>query len=191
VTDRPFRWLGHSAVRIDAGGGRVYVDPFLLRPKACPPADVILVTNPRAGFLSPEDIAVVRRGGTRVFGPAEVVAAVAGAELLRPGDEVELPFARVRAVPAASATGSFFPRERGWLGYLIEADGVRYWDAGAGDALPEWEGIRADVAFLPVSGRYVMDAAQAEAVGSAAGAGTRVALFLPGDPFRPPAGFAV
>lgn len=189
MTDRRYRWLGHATVRIDTRGGRIYVDPFLLRPKACPPADLILVTNPRAGFFSPEDIAVVRRPGTRVFGPAEVVAETPGAELLRPGDEVELPFARVRAVRAANGAGSFFPRDRNWLGFVIEADTTRYWHAGAGDRIPEMEGIAADVAFLPVSGRYVMDGAAAEAAALAAGATVRVPLFLPGDRFRVPPGF--
>jgi L-ascorbate metabolism protein UlaG (beta-lactamase superfamily) len=189
VTDCRYRWLGHAAVRIDAPGGRIYVDPFQLRPKACPPGDLILVTNPRAGFFSPEDIAVVRGPGTRVFGPSEVVAETPGAELLRPGDEVEFSFARVRAVRAASGAGSFFPRDRNWLGYLIEADGTRYWHAGAGDRIPEMAGIVADVAFLPVSGRYVMDAAAAETAARAAGATVRVPLFLPGDRFRVPPGF--
>ena len=73
--------------------------------------------------------------------------------------------------------------------YLIEAEGVRYYHAGATDRLPEMDAFRADVAFLPVTGGYVMDEGEANAVAEAVGATERVALFLVGDRFRRLAGF--
>ncbi len=180
-----YRWLGHYGVLVEAGGSRVYVDPFLLKPKTSPPADVVLIGCARAPMLSPVDVAFVRTPATRVFGPPEVAAEIPGTEVLAPGDVVRLPGLSVAAVPAHTERTSFFPRERGGLGFVLEAEGWRLYHAGATDPLPEMEGIRADVAFLPVSGRFVMDAAEAARAADLVGAAARHPLLLSGDRFRP------
>jgi len=47
------------------------------------------------------------------------------------------------------------------LAFVVTLDGVRYYHAGDTDLIPEMEGLTVDVAFLPVSGTYVMTAEEA------------------------------
>lgn len=56
---------------------------------------------------------------------------------------------------------NFHPRENGWLGFIAEIDGVRIYHAGDTDIIPEMKDFKVDIALLPVSGTYVMDAEQA------------------------------
>ena len=42
------------------------------------------------------------------------------------------------------------------MGYLVTLEGVKFYHAGDSDAIPEMKSLSVDVAFLPVSGTYVM-----------------------------------
>ena len=67
----------------------------------------------------------------------------------------------VRAVGAYNTDKKFHPKQAGMVGYLFTVSGVTYYHAGDSDHIPEMAGLRPDVALLPVSGTYVMTAAQA------------------------------
>ena len=58
---------------------------------------------------------------------------------------------------------NYHPKQNEWVGYLFEIDGIRFYHAGDTDMIPEMDAITTDVAFLPVSGTYVMDAEEAAA----------------------------
>lgn len=185
-----WEWFGHFAVRIEWGAGVLYVDPFKLRKKRADEADLVLLTNPRVGHLSPEDIDIVRGERTVVAGPVDCVRELGEpSRALGPGDSLELPGLRVLAVPAYNRELGFFPRARSWLGYVLEVEGETFYHAGATDRIPEMQGIQADVAFLPVSGRYVMDGAEAALAGKDVGARNCVGTYLAGDRYIEVLGF--
>ena len=68
---------------------------------------------------------------------------------------------RIEAVPAYNFNKNFHPKANGWLGFIVEIDGVRVYHAGDTDFIPEMKTIRTDIALLPVSGTYVMTAEEA------------------------------
>ena len=160
-------WLGHDSFRLD-GSQTVYIDPWKLGAGA-PPADVVLVTHDHFDHLSLGDIRKLATPATTVVGPASVTAQVEGIATVTvaPGDTVTVGTVTVSAVPAYNidkfrAPGEpFHPRAAGYVGYIVELDGRRIYHAGDTDAIPEMSGIRCDVALLPVSGTYVMTAAEA------------------------------
>lgn len=184
-----WRWFGHSAALLEMAGQVVYIDPFLLKEKGAVPADVILVSNPRPGFCSLEDIDLVRRDDTVILGPPEVAAEVGGGVALVPGETHEIAGLSIHAVPAYSVTTEFFPRERNWLGFVISDGETIVYHAGACDLMPEMDEIRADIAFLPVSGRYVMGPEDAVLAGERVEAATKVGTILAGDRYRRVPGF--
>ena len=47
------------------------------------------------------------------------------------------------------------------LGFIVTIEGVRIYHAGDTDFIPEMKSIKTDIALLPVSGTYVMTAAEA------------------------------
>jgi L-ascorbate metabolism protein UlaG (beta-lactamase superfamily) len=165
--ERNIQWLGHAGFRLKVAGKTVYIDPY--RAPRSPKADLILITHDHFDHFSPEDIAQLSGDGTRVIGPATVTEQLKGAVLkITPGETIELPSMDVTAVAAYNTNklGSdgklFHPKEAGWVGYLIEGGGQKLYHSGDTDVIPERDQAGgADVAFLPVSGTYVMTAVEA------------------------------
>ena len=83
------------------------------------------------------------------------------ARIVKPGDSIELEDIRIEAVPAYNVDKNFHPKEKGWLGFVVELEGVRVYHAGDTDFIPEMKDFQVDIALLPVSGIYVMTAAEA------------------------------
>jgi L-ascorbate metabolism protein UlaG (beta-lactamase superfamily) len=62
----------------------------------------------------------------------------------------------VSVVPAYNVSKPYHPRAAGHVGYVFTVGGVTYYHAGDTDVIPEMEGLRCDVAFLPVGGTYTI-----------------------------------
>ena len=169
-------WLGHSGFRLrvqGAAGERaatVYIDPY--RVAGGPPADLILVTHGHYDHFSPQDVERLTERRTWLVAPAAVAERVGGNVIsIAPGETVEDDLVRGVAVRAVAAYNTskrdaegrpFHPREAGWVGYELNAWGERLYHAGDTDVIPEMDSAaRCDVALLPVSGTYVMTAAEA------------------------------
>jgi L-ascorbate metabolism protein UlaG (beta-lactamase superfamily) len=160
-------WLGHDSFRLD-GSSTVYIDPWKLAAGAAP-ADLILITHDHFDHFSPDDIARLATPHTTLIGPASVTATVDGVTVitLAAGESASVGDVHVSAVPAYNidkfrAPGHpYHPEEAGFVGYIVELDGLRIYHAGDTDAIPEMREVRCDVALLPVSGTYVMTAEEA------------------------------
>ncbi len=167
-------WLGHDSFRIDAPFGTIYIDPYEL-PENGPTADVVLVTHEHFDHCSPEDIARIRADATVVLTEKGAAAKIGGdVRIMKPGDSTEVAGMRFSAVPAYNVDKPFHPQSNGWLGFVIETEGVRIYHAGDTDFIPEMASVSADIALLPVSGTYVMDAR--EAVEAALAIGPAIAV---------------
>jgi len=153
-------WHGHDTFRVD-GPPVVYVDPYRL-PAGQPKADLILITHDHSDHCSPADVARLRGPATVVVAPAAAAAMLPGPVVeIAPGDERTVAGVAVRAIRAYNTDKKFHPKQAGMVGYLFTVGGVSYYHAGDSDHIPEMAGLRPDVALLPVSGTYVMTAAQA------------------------------
>ncbi len=80
---------------------------------------------------------------------------------MKPGDVLTVDGIKIETVPSYNTDKEFHPKENGWLGFIIEIQGVRIYHAGDADFIPEMKDLSVDIALLPVSGTYVMTAAQA------------------------------
>ncbi|HQG03021.1 MAG TPA: MBL fold metallo-hydrolase [Thermoleophilia bacterium] len=163
-------WLGHDTFRID-GSSVVYVDPWKLPPRQ-PQADVILVTHDHYDHFSLPDIDKVAGPGTIVVGPSCVTDQLPGRAVspIRPGQTITAATATVTAVAAynvdkfKSPGVPFHPRSAGYVGYIIDMDGMRIYHAGDTDPIPEMDDIDVDVALLPVGGTFTCTAQEAASV---------------------------
>jgi len=139
-----FTWYKQSAFRWQGDGPVVYIDPWGVLPED-PPADAIFITHAHFDHFQPEEIAKVRRAGTRIVAPADVARELSGEVTpVGPGDTLEVAGVKVRAVP-----------------YVLELGVRAYYHAGDTDHAPELDEVTADVAFLPIGGTYTMDAREA------------------------------
>ena len=164
-------WLGHDGFKLKKEKV-VYIDPFQLT-SAAEPGDLVCVTHEHSDHLSPDDLKKVVGRSTTVV---TIAACAEGVKLLRPkavrvvkpGDTVEVDGIQVEAVPAYNTTkfrspgNPFHPRADGKVGFVLTIGGIRIYHAGDTDDIPEMAALHGvDVALLPVSGTYVMTAAEA------------------------------
>jgi L-ascorbate 6-phosphate lactonase len=171
-------WLGQAGFLVEAGGARLLVDPFVSEHEARlfppPPVDVfgaridrVLVTHEHLDHLDPESLRAVaaRSPGVAVVAPEPLREQVEALPFhgVAPGDRLDLPGGvALRVVPAVHAVhprdgyseGGDPPR---FVGYVLEVDGVAIYHGGdtiADDrVLAGLDGVRVDVALLPVNGR--------------------------------------
>ncbi len=155
-------WLGHASFLLTVGNKNIYFDPYSLK-EGLPKADIILITHPHFDHLSPEDIEKIWRKGTVIVLPQGAGSGLPYQNFvsLRPGEEITLGEFKVKGIPAYNVDKAFHPKEKNWLGYLVETPEGSLYHAGDTDFIPEMRGLKADVALLPVGGTYTMDWAQA------------------------------
>jgi len=174
-------WYGHDSFRIEDGTTQIYIDPWKM-PDRLPRADVILITHSHYDHYSATDVGRLSTPETTVVGPADVAEKVrsetgAVALPIAPGQTVEIESLRVTAVAAYTVNKKFHPKASGWVGYVVRlSDGSTIYHAGDTDCIPEMTGLAVDVALLPVSGTYVMTAAEAARAAEAIGAKTVIPM---------------
>jgi L-ascorbate metabolism protein UlaG (beta-lactamase superfamily) len=156
-------WLGHSSFKISAPEGVVYIDP--LRLKDGEPADLILITHEHHDHFSPDDLRKIGKADTTFVTTAAVAAQLQGdVKTVKAGDTVQVKGVAIEVVPAYNLGKPFHPQSAGGVGFILTASGRRIYHAGDTDAIPEMAEIQADVALLPVGGKYTMNASEAAQV---------------------------
>ena len=165
-TAKNVKIVNHFTVRIE-GEKILYSDPFHV--KAAPQdGDIILITHEHHDHLSPEDIRKVAKREAWIVLPKSCREAAAKAGLsdrrllfLSAGEEADVLGALIKAVPAYNVNKQFHTRERGWLGYVVTMNGLRYYIAGDTDDNKDVRQVQCDVAIVPVGGTYTMTAEEA------------------------------
>ena len=156
-------WLGHDSMVL-AGSKTVIIDPF--KAQGNYKADLLLISHEHSDHLSEDDI-------KRFSSPSTVIVAPKVCEdglkkftnekkFVAPGTKTELKGVVIETIPAYNINKFrepgkvFHPKADEKNGYVVTLDGVRFYHAGDSDATPEMKALDVDVAFLPVSGTYVM-----------------------------------
>ena len=155
--------LCHSAIRLEIDNKIIYIDPYSLTSNAND-ADLIFITHDHYDHYSEEDIDKVKKQDTVIVAPEELLT-----KLLRKGFrqdniitvepydvDMELGI-KFEAIPAYNTNKQFHPKENGWVGYIIEIQGIKYYIAGDTDITEENRKVKCDVTFVPVGGTYTMD----------------------------------
>ena len=137
-------WLGHASFKIKTGDVVIYIDPFA--GEYDEPADIILSSHDHYDHNA---IGKVPRKP--------------GCEIIEGKFEGELKGVRIKSVPAYNIGKPFHERDFG-VGYLIKAEGKTVYHAGDTDLIPEMKDVKADIAFLPIGGKYTMDLDEARKI---------------------------
>lgn len=156
---KKIHWLGHASFRVD-GSKVIYFDPFELT--SGPVADIIFITHEHYDHCSPADVKKIQGKHTLIITEKDSAKKLTGSiKVVKPGDSLEIEGIKVKVIPSYNVQKDFHPKQRGWVGFLVEMDGFTIYHPGDCDLIPEMEGLGPDVALLPVSGTYVMDAKMA------------------------------
>lgn len=152
-------WLGHDGFYV-TGSRVVYFDPWEI--SHGPKADIICISHEHFDHCSPGDVEKISKEDTVIVTEALAAGKLSGdVRVLKPWGSVEVAGVRVTAVPSYNTDKAFHPKSNEWLGFVVEMDGVKIYHAGDADFIPEMKDLDVDIALIPVSGTYVMDADQA------------------------------
>ena len=131
--------LTHSSIKIKKNK-IIYIDPFNVNEKYND-ADIIFITHDHYDHYSEQDIDKVKKDNTIFIVPKSLLT-----KLLKKGInqkyiiEVDayqtknISEIRFETIPAYNINKNFHPKEKGWIGYIIEIDKVKYYIAGDTDA---------------------------------------------------------
>lgn len=152
-------WLGHDGFRIDAEK-TIYFDPYEI--SGSKKADIILITHEHFDHCSPDDVSKIQQNDTVIVTEKDSAGKLSGdMRVVAPGERLTVDGVKIEAVPAYNVNKKFHPKANGWLGFIVEIEGVRVYHAGDTDFIPEMKDFQTDIALLPVSGTYVMTADEA------------------------------
>lgn len=166
------RWTGHSGFFIQTADKKnIYIDPYKLKGDQWDwdKADYILITHSHHDHCSIEDIQKIARDGTILVCPADVSSKMRHIDrkidirLAEIGEKISFEEGlNVWPVPAYNLNKTFHEVDEGWVGYILESDGVYVYHAGDTDLIPEMKQFRnIDIALLPIGGNYTMNAGEA------------------------------
>ncbi|MFO8051080.1 MAG: MBL fold metallo-hydrolase [Thermoplasmatota archaeon] len=148
-------WLGHASFRIESEKGTIFIDPW--KAKDQPKADMILVTHSHYDHLSEDDISALKKDTTIIVGPKDVKEQIPETIEMAPGQKKQLQGIDIETYRAYNQEKEFHPKEKDWLGYIIDIDGFRIYHSGDTDVIREMSRLKdVDVALLPVGGTYTM-----------------------------------
>lgn len=147
----------HSSIKISEGK-TIYIDPFKIE-KEAHDADIILITHDHYDHYSQEDIEKVIKENTIIVAPktVKVVDRVNNIIKVIPNEKYEIEGIKIETIPAYNVNKQFHPKSNGWIGYILEIQGKRYYIAGDTDITPENQQVQCDIAFVPVGGTYTMN----------------------------------
>lgn len=162
--DIEIKWLGHDGF-ILSNSKKIFIDPYKIQ-ESGDKADILLITHTHPDHASIEDMKKIYKSGTKIIGPIGLLSMTrvlgdVDFTMLEPGKEIESDGIKISAVPAYNTNKQFHPKDEGWMGYLVEIDGIKIYHAGDTDLINEMKNISCDIALLPVSGKFVMNAYEA------------------------------
>ena len=154
--------LNHSCVKFKFEK-IIYVDPFKLKAEY-KDADIILITHEHFDHYSEEDIEKVKKETTKIVITQDLKQRVKSYGfkeeniiVVKPNETYEVEKIKIETLPAYNVGKKFHPKENGWVGYIIENEGKKYYIAGDTDITEENQKIKCDIALVPVGGTYTMD----------------------------------
>ena len=163
-------WLGHDSFALQ-GSKTVIIDPF--KAKGNYKADLLLISHEHSDHLSEDDIRRFTDSHTVAVAPKVCETGLSKfsfeKKFVEPGSSVSIEGVKVSTIPAYNINKFrepgkvFHPKADGRVGYVVTLDGSTFYHSGDSDATPEMKTLEVDVAFLPVSGTYVMTSDEAAA----------------------------
>jgi L-ascorbate metabolism protein UlaG (beta-lactamase superfamily) len=158
-------WLKHDAFLLKGDGIVVAIDPYELR-SVPEKADLVLVTHDHFDHCDPNSVRLVAKPDAFIVAPQNAASKLGkNVRVVKAGDVLTEKGVTIKVVPAYNVRPErqrFHPKNYGGVGYLITLAGNTIYHPGDTDLIPEMDNLgQVDIALLPVSGTYVMDAQEA------------------------------
>lgn len=145
----------------------IYFDPYKISENAND-ADLIFITHSHYDHFSKEDIYKVMNDSTKFICPLSIKEDILNIDIsedkilfVNPNNNYEINNYKFKTVPAYNINKEFHKKEYNWCGYIINIENNEIYVAGDTDAVKEFETINCDLAFVPIGGKFTMNAKEA------------------------------
>ncbi|MBO5178945.1 MAG: MBL fold metallo-hydrolase [Clostridia bacterium] len=156
-------FVKHNSIKIK-GSKIIYIDPYKIE-EAFNDADYVFCTHSHYDHFSPEDITKIMKNNTTIItvkdAKIDAEKLVNNVMIVEPNREYTIGDISFKTTYAYNENKQFHPKENGWVGFIINLDGMEYFVAGDTDNVPEIRNVKCDVALLPVGGTYTMNVEEA------------------------------
>jgi L-ascorbate metabolism protein UlaG (beta-lactamase superfamily) len=163
----------HACIRVRSGHKTICFDPFQLEKNE--PSDLVLISHEHFDHCSIPDLMKIVKSDTIIVAAEECKAKLVTIRsrvneiiYINPGEKITVGEFAIEAVPAYNVNKfkspgvPFHAKQEKKCGYVLTVDNLRLYHAGDTDLIPEMKELtNIDIAFLPVSGTYVMTAEEA------------------------------
>lgn len=156
-----------SSIRIEKDGKVIYFDPYKIESNSND-ADYIFITHSHYDHYSEDDIKKVMKNDTKFVVTSDLENKVKALGVLEdnvlvvyPNEEHNIDDISFETVPAYNIDKTYHKKSYNWVGYVIDLDGVKYYDVGDSDVTDEFKNVSCDVIFVPVGGTYTMTDSEA------------------------------
>ena len=147
-----------NSIQID----NLYIDPFKLEESR--PAKYIFITHSHYDHLSIEDIKKIVGDNTKFIIPKDCLNTIIELGInknniivVEPNKNYIIDDFSFKTIPAYNYDKQFHPKNKEWVGYLINKNNTIYYIVGDSDYIEEMNDIKCDILFVPVGGYYTMD----------------------------------
>jgi len=161
-------WLGHDCFKIKFDDKILYFDPYKINDTE--KADYIFITHEHYDHCSMEDLLKIIDRKTIIVAAQKcqkdlekIEPRVKFITWMIPDELTDAGEINVESVPAYNVNKfsepgkPFHPKGENRIGFIIKLKGKRLYHAGDTDHIPEMASLKnIDIAFIPVSGTYVM-----------------------------------
>lgn len=142
-------------------------DPYDVKDENVVPVDFVFVSHPHFDHCDANSIRKLLKPSGKVIAPVAAAGELESfgkqLEIFDGKDKRSTKFFKYWPVPAynidkfRTPNEVFHPKEAGFVGWIVEVAATRFYHAGDSDFTPEMEELKKiDVAFLPISGTFVM-----------------------------------
>lgn len=157
----------HASIKLEKQGKIIYFDPFKIK-EAKNDADYVFVTHSHYDHYSEDDVKKVMNDNTKFVVTSDleskIKALVVSSDnvlVVYPNEKHTIDDFSFEVISAYNTNKAYHKKSYNWVGYVIDLDGVKYYDVGDSDVTDEFKSVSCDVIFVPVGGTYTMTDSEA------------------------------
>lgn len=145
----------------------VYFDPYEITTNVND-ADYIFITHDHYDHFDVRSIEKLKNIHTIIVMPKSIEYKISELNidsdrifLVEPNMKYNLDGVTFWTIPSYNINKDYHPRDKNYVGYILNMDNTSYYIAGDTDLTEESREVKADVAFVPIGGTYTMDKVEA------------------------------
>lgn len=151
--------ITQAAIKINSNDKVIYFDPYNIEEESHD-ADYIFITHDHYDHYDEKSINKIKKDTTKIIVPICLRGKVHNL-LIEGYRYYSIDDLKFLTIPSYNIDKQFHPREKYYVGYLIELEGKKLYIMGDTDRTLEADQTKCDICFVPIGGTYTMNVDEA------------------------------